>query len=171
MEAAEKSAGQMRRYEGGSEPAAIVNEGQEHPTLRWLARGKPFDWLKLVAEVEAYNSDFQVCDRTYFKRRGYSARSARPMGNMMAISSPNASSVVEDVSLSRVSIVVSQVAHDISSECCERAMTATLLRRYLQRRRAGALQTAAAPPAGATQTAHACRTGGAQQHPCTFCRC
>lgn len=59
LEAAEKAARQFRRYEGAEGPA-VVSEGEEHPTLRWLAKGDKHDWTNAVAEVLAYNSDFQV---------------------------------------------------------------------------------------------------------------
>ncbi len=60
LEAAEKAARQFRRYEGAAEAPAIISEGLEHPTLGWLAKGNKHDWADAVAEVEAYNSDFQV---------------------------------------------------------------------------------------------------------------
>ena len=60
VEAAEHTAGQFRRYEGAAERPAIVTEGEENPTLIWLAKGGSQDWAAQFAEVEAYNSDFQV---------------------------------------------------------------------------------------------------------------
>ena len=37
-----------------------MSEGGEHPTLRWLAKGDKHDWTNAVAEISAYNRDFQV---------------------------------------------------------------------------------------------------------------
>jgi len=61
VEAAERTAGQFRRYERAAERPAIVTEGEENPTLNWLAKGGSQEWAAQFAEVEAYNSDFQVC--------------------------------------------------------------------------------------------------------------
>ena len=59
-EAAQKAAGQIRRYEGASEAPVCVFEGEEHPALSWLAPACSWKWSKPAAEVEAYNNDFQV---------------------------------------------------------------------------------------------------------------
>ena len=41
-----------------------MSEGHEHSTLKWLAKGDSHDWTDAVAEVVAYNGDFQVSSIT-----------------------------------------------------------------------------------------------------------